>query len=488
MNDSVYRLETQQTKSSHMFNETIHNDKEKKKRNFPKITLNTEIFKEKLNDGTIHTLLSGRYNNNDYKPIQDNTTTSFGMNKENSTSNKINYLKTKNNHFLCNQWTNPQYLTSLNSTNCNTNFNLTSSKFNKTHSNFLKENQTFNLTSIKPFNRHGEIDSLKKKNVEDVKTNNLDLLKELQNTDYKKKFISLEKFYHKIKDNKEVFNKEIDEIKNLYFTYKNVDINEKFTESEKREIFDRFEIDLKNVPIQEKIIKNYYDEVKAENKITRTIEEDKDLVSYNKSHFSSIYNAIKKVNLNKEIYGSVMGLWNHMLIDKYSDIISKEEETKYKLSLMPMVRESKIDRMNKRGNIDEYDNSSHNNLKGLISRDIILTKELIFFVKNTNYKKNRPICRSHISSVVLNNVLYIYGGLNGSRYNDMWKLELSEGKLIIKIDSIKWSEVQILSKPPLKRSGHTMVTLGNEIFIYGGVINDLDNPNEDIVIFDSSKI
>lgn len=32
-----------------------------------------------------------------------------------------------------------------------------------------------------------------------------------------------------------------------------------------------------------------------------------------------------------------------------------------------------------------------------------------------------------------------------------------------------------------------MVTLGNEIFIYGGVINDLDNPNEDIVIFDSSK-
>lgn len=436
MIDNVYRLETQQSKSSNVNNEHIIGyTKEKRQRNFPKINLNTEIFKEKLNDGTIHTLFSGRNTQKDFKKFGENTSTSFNVNhnKDDFSSNKINYLKSKKNLFLCNQWTNPNHLltnTNMNSTDCNTNFmTSTNSKFYNSHSNFIKNNLPQSaLTTIKPMYRNDVVESLKKKDVEDIKTNNLNLLKDLQNTDYKKKFLSLENFYNKIKNNKELFNKEIDEVKKLYFTYKNVDINENFTESEKKEMYERFKIDLTNVPFQEKIIKNYYNEVKTENKITRTIEEDKDINSINKSHYNSIYNAIKKLNANKEIYGSIMGLWNHMLIDKYNDIITKEEETKYKLSLMPMVRESKIDRMNKRGNMEEYDNSSHNNVKGLISRDVILTKELVFIVKNAYYKKNRPICRSHISSVVLNNSIYIYGGLNGSRYNDMWKLELHEGK------------------------------------------------------------
>ncbi|XP_061570599.1 host cell factor 2 [Cololabis saira] len=57
--------------------------------------------------------------------------------------------------------------------------------------------------------------------------------------------------------------------------------------------------------------------------------------------------------------------------------------------------------------------------------------------------------------------LYIFGGMQGCRLNDLWQLDL---------DSMVWSKPQTRGPTPLPRSLHSANVIGNKMYVFGGWI------------------
>ncbi|KAM4569813.1 host cell factor 2 [Odontesthes bonariensis] len=57
--------------------------------------------------------------------------------------------------------------------------------------------------------------------------------------------------------------------------------------------------------------------------------------------------------------------------------------------------------------------------------------------------------------------LYVFGGMEGSRLNDVWQLDL---------DSMVWSTPETRGPTPLPRSLHSANVIGNQMFVFGGWI------------------
>ncbi|XP_070785281.1 host cell factor 2 [Enoplosus armatus] len=57
--------------------------------------------------------------------------------------------------------------------------------------------------------------------------------------------------------------------------------------------------------------------------------------------------------------------------------------------------------------------------------------------------------------------LYIFGGMQGCRLNDLWQLDL---------DTMVWSTPETRGSRPLPRSLHTASVIGNEMYVFGGWI------------------
>uniref|UniRef100_A0A8C5MJH8 Host cell factor C2 n=1 Tax=Leptobrachium leishanense TaxID=445787 RepID=A0A8C5MJH8_9ANUR len=55
--------------------------------------------------------------------------------------------------------------------------------------------------------------------------------------------------------------------------------------------------------------------------------------------------------------------------------------------------------------------------------------------------------------------LYIFGGMSGSRLNDLWELD---------IETMTWSSPEIKGPVPLPRSLHTANVIGNRMYVFGG--------------------
>lgn len=62
--------------------------------------------------------------------------------------------------------------------------------------------------------------------------------------------------------------------------------------------------------------------------------------------------------------------------------------------------------------------------------------------------------------------MYIFGGHRLNNFlNDLWKLSLAET-----FDAYKWTYIN--SDGPSRRLGHSMITYGNGLYLYGGFYND----------------
>lgn len=165
----------------------------------------------------------------------------------------------------------------------------------------------------------------------------------------------------------------------------------------------------------------------------------------------SIYNNYGKANeelcANKLIYNSLNGILTHKQIDKFINKIKQSHLLQLKLSLMPYVKENKIETRNvinsiNKNSIKGYSatGSINNNVEDTTniniiynidkvnySREYIFTKGLVFTLSKYEYKKNKPICRFNSCITLCHDKIYLYGGLNGKRLNDIWCLTFIGG-------------------------------------------------------------
>lgn len=76
--------------------------------------------------------------------------------------------------------------------------------------------------------------------------------------------------------------------------------------------------------------------------------------------------------------------------------------------------------------------------------------------------------------------LIIFAGLSSKRLNDVWELDITNE------NNLKWEKINCKGEIPVIRSEHTSVIYRNELFIFGGIIEDekFYRIKEDILIFD----
>jgi hypothetical protein len=118
-----------------------------------------------------------------------------------------------------------------------------------------------------------------------------------------------------------------------------------------------------------------------------------------------------------------------------------------------------------------------------ISRDVLFTNFNEVFVSYTKNYINTPNSRSQSTMIYHPNSrkFFLFGGLNSERYNDMWTCEYNNDT-----NNFLWTKLKPKGEIPMTRNGHTAVLYRNEMFIFGGTLEDekVYKIKEDVLIYD----
>ena len=288
---------------------------------------------------------------------------------------------------------------------------------------------------------------------------------------------------------------DIDEAQKLRTYYKTTieDIDEYRYQKAHKKTFSEEEKELKKKMLSKFQIKT---KLKPMNiKQLPKIDDNSISIKISQPYFKTLKKANKVLNVNKQIAYKINELTSCVQIDKYSNDIVSLESHKYFLNKMPKVKIKKVD-IAHHMKIDVQDIKKKEKTKsnrmslgsylkgGNPSRNMLinpnrhsLDKIKITIAVSSLVKAFKPTSRSMFTINIINNNIYLFGGLNANSNNDIWKFSI-----------IDHSWFKIPSKePPVPRYNHTSVTMGEEIVIYGGVspFNYFKAP-EEIVLFNTA--
>ena len=96
--------------------------------------------------------------------------------------------------------------------------------------------------------------------------------------------------------------------------------------------------------------------------------------------------------------------------------------------------------------------------------------------------EGQPQIRASCSACVHNDKLYCFGGQDddNGKLNDLWEYDCAQNC---------WNQIQIAEGGlvPLCRSGHTAVTYGSKMYIFGGIL-ELTKELNDLLVFDFNQM
>ena len=157
-------------------------------------------------------------------------------------------------------------------------------------------------------------------------------------------------------------------------------------------------------------------------------------------------------------------------INSNNRIFENEDESEEKSKLKAQMEKEEIEKANKLKKSMEAK---------LISRKEYFSKTEIFLETKLLSLNLKPSCRAQATFTLVDNNIYLFGGIGAGKLNDMWTLEiLNNGKKLWKLNNVK-------GNIPSKRFGHTTVKFNSELIIYGG-LSDVDIPKDEIIIYDTT--
>ena len=282
---------------------------------------------------------------------------------------------------------------------------------------------------------------------------------------------------------------------------KGVEKKNKENEYEKKSLFQRYKINIKN--------------------LTRNLNlpkiEDKDLTYIiREKFFNNLNSANKIIQTNKQINSRINEMGKYFQLEKYKDKINENESTKLLIKKMPKIKiklikpddEEIIDNIKnlnksneiifKKKNLSEKNKESTKrrisiNLFRRISYNGILTSNSLKNKKKSKKEMHqvnalisliklayRPNALSQFSINIYNNKLYLFGGLSVGFNNHLWKYDISLRK---------WNKIKFNNyEEPVPRYAHTSILINNNIIIFGGETpkNYFKFP-EELIIFNIDK-
>jgi hypothetical protein len=302
---------------------------------------------------------------------------------------------------------------------------------------------------------------------------------------------------------------------------------------EKKEIMNKFEIKPVRTEKEEEILEIFLETNHSEktewlrtwNKFNRTE------YTANPYFFKDPYKSLKKLKQNGQIFEKLMNEQIGKQIEVYSKEYIDEMNEKALINKMPKIRELKKSRTNlsnliktlpenlqtnknqvinllsnEKGdgmtnlvnlqslqgvstghNLEKFtgvvnqENSLQQNILATkkISREQLLEKVDLYANYESFSTKNKPNARNQFSVTLIENTLYLFGGINSERLSDMW---------ICNLKDFKWRCISLdEDDAPVPRAGHSAILYKKDIYIYGGnTPREYFKPREEILIFNTS--
>ena len=234
------------------------------------------------------------------------------------------------------------------------------------------------------------------------------------------------------------------------------------------------------------------------------------------NYYKSQYDSYKSIQKNKNLYNIISNNQEKELIKNYLEKELINEENNLKSKLMPKIHVIELSRY--RGDIKDNNNSNNKknpkrkkeknnnitsnnfsnlNLNNFIEINSFPRKDLFeeynfVYIKGINKFILTPTCRKGAKMIFYNdenteeNKIILFGGVNIRNLNDIWECTIKgtnkhEKKYV-------WKKINITENIPSPRNGHTMSVFQGNIFIYGGIVDQMDNKTrEDILIYNINQ-
>ena len=233
------------------------------------------------------------------------------------------------------------------------------------------------------------------------------------------------------------------------------------------------------------------------------------------NYYKSQYDSFKSIQKNKNLYNIISINQEKELIKNYLEKELINEQNNLKSKLMPKIHVIELSRY--RGDLKDNNNNSNEkktkkrkkeknnnsnnlfnlNLNNFIELNSIPRKELFeeynyVYIKDINKFISTPTCRRGAKMVLYNdenteeNKIILFGGVNIKNLNDIWECTITGNNKYDK--KYVWKKINITENIPSPRNGHTMSVFQGNIFIYGGIIDQIDDKiREDILIYNINQ-
>ena len=222
------------------------------------------------------------------------------------------------------------------------------------------------------------------------------------------------------------------------------------------------------IQIKSKIKKTSY---KKENEFDEDDDDNEKDGKKNKKQKNNNFNIIpaKKINYLGSIKFSQFRKFAYNSLIEYQCDQEDDDFTLFNFSNLNKKRKSVAFNTEKKPD-DDKDNKN--------SLDKLIKKKFEKHYLSLNIKKLsvafRPSSRIDFSISSYGNKIYLYGGFSSKIYNELW---------MFSFEKKKWTQIPISEKEdPTARKGHTSVILKDMLFIYGGEIPK-ERPYEDLIIY-----
>ena len=266
-------------------------------------------------------------------------------------------------------------------------------------------------------------------------------------------------------------------------------------------LFNKYNIN-PNLTFTEKI---YLDRIKSNSK-RKHINID---INSDTNYYSNQYDSFTTLQKNKNLFNIILLNQGKELINHYMEKGFIDEQNILKLKLMPKTHIIDISKYKKDKDnsniINKISNKSDKKRKKDASKDILfnlntfmnlnkISRKEFFEEYNYVYIKaidkyvSTPTCRHgaqmllYTDDITEDNKIFLFGGANIKSLNDIWECLItntnkSEKKYI-------WNKIDITEDIPYSRNGHSMSLFQGNIFIYGGIIEEIGTKaREDILIY-----
>ena len=276
------------------------------------------------------------------------------------------------------------------------------------------------------------------------------------------------------------------------------DENPMFLKTQKK-LFNKYNIN----PILTLKEKNYLNSIKP--KSSRKYNHIRVSSPYN--YYHSQFDSFKSLRKNKNLFNIILMNQEKELLKNYLEKGLIDEQNKIKLKLMPKIHIIELSKFKNENNIinnilnkntdKDFSKDNDDIFNNFIDINKISRKELFqeynyVYIKSINKFISTPTCRQGAQMLLYtdgdtrNNKIILFGGENIKYLNDVWECSIISPNKIDK--KYIWKKINITDYIPLPRKGHTMKLFQGNIYIYGGLVDEIPNKaREDILIYNITE-